>query len=174
MPRAYAIAELDSPLGTLRLAATRKGLAQICLPRAAGPGFTGWLARRLPDAERVDWLPLLDKARQELDAYFAGQLREFTLPLDLHGTPFQRSVWEALRRIGYGETQSYADVARAVGRPNALRAVGNANGANPVAVVVPCHRVINADGGLGGYGGGPEAKRRLLALEKASVASDLL
>ena len=174
MPRAYATAEFDSPLGTLRLAATRKGLAQICLPRSAGPGFTGWLARRLPDAERVDWLPLLDKARQELDAYFAGRLREFTLSLDLRGTPFQLAVWEALRRIGYGETRSYADVAREVGRPRALRAVGNANGANPVPVIVACHRVISSDGRLGGYGGGAEAKRRLLALEKAAVAADLL
>ncbi len=174
MGSAYATSQVESPLGVLRLAATRDGLARICLPRESGAGFTGWLARALGGAERVDWLPLLDKARQEIEAYFAGRLRAFALPLDLRGTPFQRSVWNALLQIPYGETRSYAEVARAIDRPLAVRAVGSANGANPLPLIVPCHRVISADGKLGGYGGGADAKRRLLALEKAASASDLL
>jgi O-6-methylguanine DNA methyltransferase len=103
----------------------------------------------------------------ELQEYFAGQRREFTFPLDLRGTDFQLACWRALLAIPYGETRSYADVARAVGKPNAFRAVGMANNRNPIAIVVPCHRVIASDGSLCGYGGGLDAKRQLLELEGA-------
>jgi methylated-DNA-[protein]-cysteine S-methyltransferase len=103
---------------------------------------------------------------RELDAYFAGKLRRFTVPLDLRGTPFQRRVWELLCDIPYGETRSYGEVAQAVGNPKARRAVGQAIGRNPVAIVVPCHRVIGSDGGLTGYGGGLPRKRALLDLEQ--------
>ena len=113
--------------------------------------------------------PLLAEAVRQLRAYFAGSLRSFDLPLDLVGTEFQRRVWIELTRIPYGETRSYRDVARAIGAPNAVRAVGAANGANPVPIVVPCHRVIGAGGKLVGYGGGLPLKRRLLALERGGL-----
>lgn len=103
----------------------------------------------------------------ELEEYFTGGRREFTFPLDLRGTNFQLACWQALRAIPYGETRSYADIARAVRKPSAFRAVGMANNRNPVAIVVPCHRVIASDGTLCGYGGGLEVKRRLLELEGA-------
>jgi methylated-DNA-[protein]-cysteine S-methyltransferase len=105
---------------------------------------------------------------RELEEYFAGQRRAFSFPLDLRGTDFQRACWQALLQIPYGETRSYADIARAVGRPQGFRAVGMANNRNPVAIVVPCHRVIASDGTLCGYGGGLDIKRKLLELEGAS------
>lgn len=111
-----------------------------------------------------DAAPLPD-LRKQLDEYFAGQRREFDLPLAPQGTEFQRRVWRALEEIPFGETRSYADVARAVDRPRGYQAVGQANHHNPIGVVIPCHRVIAADGGLGGYAGGPERKRKLLSME---------
>ena len=102
---------------------------------------------------------------RELDEYFAGKRREFSFPLDLRGTDFQLACWRALLAIPYGETRSYADIARAVGRPQGFRAVGMANNRNPLAIVVPCHRVIASDGTLCGYGGGLDVKRKLLELE---------
>ena len=107
-----------------------------------------------------------DIVARELDEYFAGRLRDFTVPLDLRGTPFQCQVWELLCSIPYGETRSYGQVAHALGRPLAVRAVGRAIGSNPVAIVVPCHRVIGSDGRLIGYGGGLDKKQALLNLEK--------
>ena len=104
---------------------------------------------------------------RELEEYFAGERREFSFPLDLRGTDFQRACWTALLAIPYGEKRTYADIARAVGRPNGFRAVGMANNRNPVAIVVPCHRVIASDGTLCGYGGGLDIKRKLLELEGA-------
>ncbi|MET8243726.1 methylated-DNA--[protein]-cysteine S-methyltransferase [Streptomyces sp. NPDC005202] len=109
------------------------------------------------------------EAADQLEAYFAGELKEFTLELRLHGTPFQRSVWEQLRRIPYGETRSYGELADALGNPGASRAVGLANGKNPVGIIVPCHRVIGANGSLTGYGGGLDRKRRLLDFERQAA-----
>lgn len=109
----------------------------------------------------------LAAAVQQLEAYFAGELKDFELDLAPAGTPFQLKVWDGLRTIPYGETISYAELARRIGNPRAVRAVGRANGANPIAVIVPCHRVIAADGTLGGYGGGLGRKETLLALEGA-------
>ena len=110
---------------------------------------------------------LLVEAIRQLEAYFRGDLREFDLPLDIQGTDFQKRVWNQLLTIPYGETRSYTQIAQAIGAPNAVRAVGAANGANPIAIVVPCHRVIGAGGKLVGYGGGLPLKKRLLALEGA-------
>ncbi|MFH8223154.1 methylated-DNA--[protein]-cysteine S-methyltransferase [Streptomyces sp. NPDC018057] len=107
-------------------------------------------------------------AADQLDAYFSGRLREFTLPLRLAGTPFQRRVWEQLCRIPYGETRTYGELAHALGAPGASRAVGLANGKNPVGIIVPCHRVIGANGSLTGYGGGLARKRRLLDFEQGA------
>jgi methylated-DNA-[protein]-cysteine S-methyltransferase len=111
--------------------------------------------------------PVVTEAARQLRAYFAGQLRRFDLPLDMQGTPFQLRVWRELERIPYGETRSYRQIAAAIGSPRAVRAVGAANGANPIPIVVPCHRVIGAGGRLVGYGGGLALKRRLLELEGA-------
>ena len=116
-------------------------------------------------AERRDDSPPLGEARRQLEAYFAGELREFDLPLAPSGSAFQLRVWEELRAIPYGETISYGELARRVGDPSAARAVGLANGRNPLPVIVPCHRVIGADGSLTGFGGGLDRKRRLLELE---------
>jgi methylated-DNA-[protein]-cysteine S-methyltransferase len=103
--------------------------------------------------------------RQQLEEYFAGERRDFDLRLAPEGTPFERSVWDELRKIPFGETRSYGEIAQAIGRPGAARAVGRANGANPIPIVVPCHRVIGSDGSLTGFGGGLEAKSRLLEIE---------
>ena len=109
---------------------------------------------------------MLDEAERQLRAYFAGRLRAFDLPLRFGGTPFQQSVWRALGQIPSGETATYADIARAVGRPRAFRAVGMANHSNPISIVIPCHRVVGASGALTGYAGGLDAKRWLLDHER--------
>lgn len=142
---------------TLHIAASERG---IC-----GLSMTGPFASAAP---RDDAHPLLAEAARQLYAYFRGELRVFDLPLDLAGTEFQQRVWSALRRIPYGETCSYAALAREIGSPGAFRAVGAANGANPVAIIVPCHRVIASDGTLCGFGGGLDRKRYLLELEAST------
>lgn len=169
-----ATAEFESPIGTLRLAATEHGVVQISLPRSSGAGFRGSLSRRVPDAELIEWLPPLDKLRQQLSEYFEGKRKTFDVPLDLRGTAFQLAVWRALSEIPFGETRSYGDIARVIGRPKAFRAVGAANGANPIPLVVPCHRVVASDGTIGGYGGGLEVKKRLLAFEKSVPSAKTL
>jgi O-6-methylguanine DNA methyltransferase len=167
-------ASFDSPIGTLRIASTENGLAYLGLPRGGGRGFAGWLARALPDARREEaFAPNRDAVRQVLE-YLAAKRKTFDLPLDLRGTPFQRAVWAALLAIPYGETRSYAEVARTIRKPDAVRAVGAANGANPVPLVVPCHRVIQSGGKLGGFGGGLDLKRRLLAMEQSAPHQGLL
>ena len=123
-------------------------------------------------AEAGEETPFLREAARQLEEYFAGSRREFDLPLRPAGTPFQRAVWLALREIPYGQTRAYRDIARAVNRPRACRAVGMANHVNPLPVFIPCHRVIGADGGLTGYAGGLAAKRFLLALEGALPDAD--
>jgi len=123
--------------------------------------------RPVPEGQRNDGNPLLTEAARQLRAYFAGALREFQLPLDTQGTDFQKRVWAQVAAIPYGETRNYAQIAQALGSPGAVRAVGAANGANPVPIVVPCHRVIGAKGKLVGYGGGLAMKKRLLELEGA-------
>jgi len=113
---------------------------------------------------------IVRQAEQELREYFEGRRRTFTVKLDLEGTEFQRKAWQAMRKIPFGETISYGDQARKVGKPKAYRAVGSANGKNPIPIIVPCHRVLASDGSLGGYSLGLSMKRRLLALEGVSVA----
>jgi len=160
-------ARFDSPIGVLRLAATSRGLVYLELPHASGRGLAGWCVRFAPEAELEEaWAPHRATIAQVLE-YLDGKRTAFDLPLDLRGTPFQLEVWEALLRIPYGETRSYAEVAREIGRPTAAHPVGAANGANPIPLVVPCHRVIAAHRKLGGYGGGLELKARLLAMERS-------
>lgn len=160
-------AQIESPIGPLRLLSTSRGLAYVELPHASGRGLEGWLRRSLPGARCEEAFAPNRTAALQIVEYLEGKRRSFDLALDLRGTAFQRAVWDALVGIDYGETRSYAEMARAIGRPRAVRAVGAANGANPLALVVPCHRVIAADGTLGGYGGGLELKARLLAMERS-------
>jgi AraC family transcriptional regulator of adaptative response/methylated-DNA-[protein]-cysteine methyltransferase len=148
---------IDSPLGPLHAAATELGVCRLGFDAAAHE-----VAEVLPAAAAH-----LEMLRRELAGYFGGGLTRFTVPVDAHGTAFQAAVWEELRRIPYGETRSYAQVARAIGRPSAVRAVARANATNPVAILVPCHRVIGSDGSLTGYGGGLWRKQRLLEIEGA-------
>ena len=131
-----------------------------------------WLALHFPNAARRSGVtPILRKAASELEAYFTGRLRAFSLPVELAGTSFQVSVWEQVGRIPFGATASYGEIARAVDSPSAVRAVGGAQGANPVPIVIPCHRVIGADGTLTGYGGGLATKKWLLDHEDALAAA---
>jgi methylated-DNA-[protein]-cysteine S-methyltransferase len=153
---------LATPLGALLLARTERGLAGVWFEgQKDHPG-------PLPAPQRSDDA-LLNAAAAQLAAYFAGETTRFELPLDLHGTPFQRSVWQALLGITPGQTRSYGDIARQVGSPQAVRAVGSAVGKNPLSVVVPCHRVIGRGGAITGYAGGVDRKRALLALEGVAV-----
>ena len=174
MGERFAVTEFESPVGRLRMVASEQGLARLELPRGGDHGFAGWIRQRFPDAEEVPVLPALERTSREVGEYFDGCRMHFEVPLDLRGTPFQVQVWNALREIPFGETRTYAEVGRALGRPGAARAVGTANASNPVPLIVPCHRVIAAGGKLGGYAGGLEIKRRLLALEGEAARADLI
>jgi methylated-DNA-[protein]-cysteine S-methyltransferase len=153
-----------SPIGPLTLVAAGGALAGVYMD--AQRHLPDTVAQAAPASQDgPDAAPLAAAARQ-LAEYFAGQRTEFDLPLEMAGTDFQRRVWAALRQIPYGETVSYGELARGIGKASASRAVGLANGKNPFAVVVPCHRVVGSDGSLTGYGGGLDRKRFLLALEQ--------
>lgn len=158
---------LDTPIGTLTLAATDAGLFAVAFPH-----------NRHPLPQREHWLPgthrWLDVAAAQLNDYFAGRRCSFDLPLVQHGTHFQQRVWNALRTIPFGSTWSYADLARAIGQPTAMRAVGAANGRNPIPIIVPCHRVIGRDGSLTGFAGGMDTKMALLRLEGVATAGSAL
>ena len=147
----------DSPLGTVTLQANEQGLLGV------------WFETHTTKPEDLgiqeDSFPIFQSVKDQLDRYFAGEAVQFDLPIAAKGTPFQQSVWHALTTIPYGETWSYAQLADAIGNPKAVRAVGLANGKNPVSVIVPCHRVIGKNGKLTGYAGGVERKQRLLAIE---------
>ena len=165
---------MQSPIGPLFLAASAQGLVALEFDaRLPGQQSIRPNPRHLRREKEKKGLKFEDSQRllqpyvSELEEYFAGKRREFTFPLDLRGTDFQQACWHALLAIPYGETRTYADIARAVGKPNAFRAVGMANNRNPIAIVVPCHRVIASDGTLCGYGGGLDVKRKLLELEGA-------
>ncbi len=156
---------LDTPIGELLLAGDDDALAMIGFPKGS--------MRRDPEPDWIFNEKPLATARQQLTEYFAGTRKEFDLPVALSGTEFQVSVLEALQQIPYGETVSYGEIARRIGRPKAVRAVGAANGRNPIPVVVPCHRVIGSSGDLTGFGGGLDTKEALLRLE-AEHTHDLL
>jgi len=152
---------IDSPYGPLTLVADERVLCGLYMVGQ----------RHRPPEENFgerDDTPF-GEATAQLQAYFAGELKEFDLPLRLAGTPFQRSVWDQLRKIPYGEIRSYGELADALGNPKASRAVGLANGKNPIGIIVPCHRVVGANGGLTGYGGGLDRKKRLLDFESGGA-----
>jgi methylated-DNA-[protein]-cysteine S-methyltransferase len=155
-------AECSSPQGNLYLAATERGLAGMWFTDQRHlPDISSW--QRREDASQLD---ILKETKQQLEAYFAGKLQQFDLPLDLNaGTPFQQAVWRALLKIPFGKTTSYGALSSSIGKPLAVRAVGTAIGRNPIGIIVPCHRVLGADGSLTGYAGGLHRKEAFLALE---------
>jgi methylated-DNA-[protein]-cysteine S-methyltransferase len=151
---------MQSPIGQLTLVATDTGISEVHFER-----------ERKTNSAKNDDHPLLKKCEKELTEYFAGKRKEFTVPLDLHGTDFQKKAWGALCAIPYGETRSYKQQAQKIKNVAAVRAVGAANGSNPVAIIVPCHRVIASNGHLHGYAGGLKIKQFLLQLEGIEVQS---
>jgi methylated-DNA-[protein]-cysteine S-methyltransferase len=156
---------MASPVGKLKLVASKKGLVAILWenhnPRRVVLG-------NLRDDDRQ---PILVETERQLKEYFEGKRQDFSIPLDIRGTPFQKSVWEALLAIPFGETRSYGQLAKQLGSPRAMRAIGGASGRNPLSIVVPCHRVIGSSGKLTGFAGGLEAKAQLLKIESQSRAS---
>lgn len=156
---------ISTPVGVLTLIASDRGLHRILFEGqdAADTGVVG-------DVPEVAGDEILDEAAAQLDEYFGGTRTEFDLPLDLDGTDFQRAAWLALVNVPYGETTTYGQQAEQIGRPGASRAVGAANGRNPVPIVLPCHRIIGADGSLTGFGGGLDLKQRLLDHERGRLA----
>lgn len=159
----YAGKVIDSPVGRLTLVASDRGLAAI-LWEKDNP-------RRVPLGNVVesDSHPVLLETERQLQEYFAGTRRKFTLPLDFRGTEFQRRVWNALLTIPFGQTRSYAQIAQQIGCPAAVRAVGAANGRNPLSIIAPCHRVVGSNGQLTGFAGGLEVKAKLLSLERGGA-----
>ncbi|MFN8062360.1 MAG: methylated-DNA--[protein]-cysteine S-methyltransferase [Vicinamibacterales bacterium] len=158
----YCYDSLATPLGPLLVAADDEGLRVVAFPTS-----------KHPHTIEPTWRHggrLLDTPMAQLRAYFAGELTRFDLPVAPLGTPFQLTVWQALRAIPYGDTISYGELARRIGNPRASRAVGLANGANPIPIVIPCHRVIGANGTLVGFGGGLDTKARLLSLERRQLS----
>lgn len=156
---------IDSPVGLLTLAGVGSTLMHLrMVDQTHEPDRSGW------EPAGDDAFP---EAVEQLSAYFAGELTEFDLDIELAGTEFQRRVWAALRTIPYGETRSYGQIAEQIGSSGASRAVGLANGRNPIGIIVPCHRVIGSTGGMTGYGGGIDRKRALLALEKSRKPANL-
>ncbi|MCP4303117.1 MAG: methylated-DNA--[protein]-cysteine S-methyltransferase [Gammaproteobacteria bacterium] len=156
---------LDTPIGELLLAGENDALSMIGFPKGS--------MRRDPESEWIYNEKPLAKARQQLREYFAGDRKDFDLPLQFNGTEFQVKVLKALQKIPYGETVSYGEIAKRIGKPKAVRAVGAANGRNPIPIVLPCHRVIGSSGDLTGFGGGLDTKEALLRLE-AEHTQDLL
>lgn len=151
----------ESPIGKLLLVASERGLHEIC--------FEGQSTQAVLGTQSRDDQAVLREVIRQLHAYFAGELETFDLELAPEGTPFQQKVWSELLKIPYGETISYGELARRIGNPNASRAVGLANGSNPIPIIIPCHRVIGSNGKLTGYGGGLPIKEKLLALEKRQL-----
>jgi len=145
-----------SPIGTLTLVSDGKAITYLEFEANKYP------APKYPRGSDK----IIEQAKKELDAYFAGRLKDFKVPVRPQGTPFQEAAWKALSKIPYGVTRSYGEQARAIGKPKAVRAIGAANGRNPIPIIIPCHRVIGADGSLTGFGGGMETKQFLLELEQ--------
>ncbi|OFV95624.1 MAG: hypothetical protein A3H94_00830 [Acidobacteria bacterium RIFCSPLOWO2_02_FULL_60_20] len=173
--KAICEANISTSLGKFAVRCSERGIREISFgagrnaPRSRNGASTGTEVAVADDTQRTKAAEWARRAAKELEEYAGGQRRKFTVPLDLEGTSFQKKVWGALRTIPYGETRSYGEIARQVGNPRAARAVGMANHENPVAIVVPCHRVIAGDGSLGGYAGGLKRKSRILGLEKSQA-----
>ncbi len=162
------VTRFKSSIGELTLASSEKGLAYVGLPRASGRGLMGWSRRHAPDEVFEEAPEAHREVIEQLTQFVAGEREVFELSLDLRATPFQLDVYGIVSQIPYGESVSYSEVARCAGRAAAVRAVGAANAANPIPLVIPCHRVVASDGQLQGYAGGLELKAQLLAMESSS------
>jgi O-6-methylguanine DNA methyltransferase len=171
MTDTVTIGRIETPEGAFGAAFTSRGLGRLTFPSEGLAACEAWARRWAPGVSRRESGWQLEELAAQLADYFAGRLRTFEIPLDLRGTPFQLAAWQALTEIGYGQVRTYAEHAAAIGRPRAVRAVGAANGANPVPILVPCHRLIGKGGSLVKYGGGLDVKRRLLELEGALSAT---
>ncbi len=169
MDDTITIQTIATPVGTLGVALSPAGLGRLTFADEPIAACEAWAQRWQPQARPARQDRRVDLLAEQLNAYFAGALRVWTVPLDLRGTPFQLRVWRAVLAIPYGEVRSYSEIATAIGQPRAVRAVGAANGANPIPILVPCHRLIGKDGSLIKYGGGLALKRRLIELEGAPV-----
>ncbi|MBF0489518.1 MAG: methylated-DNA--[protein]-cysteine S-methyltransferase [Candidatus Omnitrophica bacterium] len=150
---------MRSKIGPLYLVASKEYLTGVCFQKQNIKTIKTFDPSRVQDK-------ILYKTVQQLEEYFVGQRREFDLPVSVSGTPFQEKVWRELSKIPFAQTASYKDIARRIKNPKAVRAVGSANGHNPICIIIPCHRVITTDGSIGGYAGGPVIKRQLLAIEQ--------
>lgn len=172
MKRSVVVSQLPTEVGTLGTVITENGLGLLLLPAQDFSLCYNWVQRWEPDAIVVENKDdsRVRQLHEELTGYFDGRLRTFSFPLDMRGTAFQMQVWHEVCNVGYGQVRSYREIAQAVGKPAAVRAVGAANGANPVPIIVPCHRIIGSNGKLVGYGGGLDMKRRLLEVEGAMFA----
>jgi len=157
----------ESIIGVIYIASSEKGVCKISLTHASADEFRTWIKRHFPEHEIVDSRQQNKEAIEQIRLYLARKLRKFDLEIDMIGTEFQKKVWRETMKIPYGETVTYSMLARRIHRPNSQRAVGNALGANPLPIIVPCHRVIASDGSLGGYTGGIKIKEFLLGLEGA-------
>lgn len=151
---------IDSPVGKLKLVASDKGLVAVLWEKEKPSRV------RVGEVEKKEAHPVLIKAERQIAEYFAGKRRSFSVRIDMQGTTFQKKVWDALLAIPFGETRTYGDLARRLGRPHAARAVGSASGKNPLSIIVPCHRLLGSTGKLTGFAGGLDAKTRLLELER--------
>lgn len=158
--------QVETPLGMMKGVADEKALYVLDFAGVGADAKIEKLSKQMKVAPEEGRTPLIESLEKELAAYFAGALKAFATPISLWGTPFQQRAWQELLRIPYGETKSYAEQAVALKRRSACRAVGNANGANPLVIIIPCHRIIRSGGELGGYGGGVERKQALLELEQ--------
>jgi O-6-methylguanine DNA methyltransferase len=168
--KTLSVATVDSPMGGLTLVGSERGLFHVFLPRG-GRAVTGSLLRKtIPGVQFVRNDARMAEPVRQLREYFEGKRTEFSVALDVQGTAFQMKVWKALTRVAYGETESYTDIGRRIGRPQAARAVGAACGANPVPIIIPCHRIVGRDGSLTGFAGGLPMKEKLLELEKRGLA----
>lgn len=161
------LGSVSTSVGVFGVAFSPLGLGRMTYPIETISLCRDWLQRWLPDTPAIHESPRLDELAAQLNAYFDGTLRTFSIPLDLRGTPFQREVWRTLQTIGYGHVWTYTQLANVIGRPQAARAVGSANALNPIPILVPCHRLVGSSGTLTGYAGGVSLKQRLLQLEGA-------
>ena len=155
----------ESKVGLIYVASTEKGVCKVSVPRQTKRDFFRWLRENFDDSEVVDNKSRNKEVIDQLNRYFNGKLAKFAVSVDMRGTPFQLRVWKELSKIPYGTTISYKQLAKRLGTSRGFQAVGRANAANPVPIIVPCHRVVASGGGLGGYGGGLDLKRKLLDLE---------
>jgi O-6-methylguanine DNA methyltransferase len=169
MNSTVTLGTIETPIGLIGAAFSAHGLGRLAFADEGLAACEAWARRWLPDAAIAYGGSSIDDLATQLAAYFDGRLRDFDVALDLRGTPFQLAAWHGLLEVAYGQVRSYAAHAAAIGHPRAIRAVGAANGANPIPILVPCHRLIGSSGSLVKYGGGLDLKRRLLELEGVTI-----